>query len=829
MTAEATNSLGPFLTNRFGDRYLYEVNRNAFNQVGSEAVFHKHFGKSLLRENHLYLLVGTDSGLLLRHLLKKGLPEGSRYIFVELPSVLSALRQDGLLEDLPEQVAVIEVHELPEKASAFQFQSYVYLESGELHDSLAAIDGHLASYHELSELSLSWMKQESFRISASIGVASFMVRQLENLGENLLPAALLKGTFQGRTAVLLAGGPSLDEILPWVKANRDNLVILAVSRISRQLLTEELVPHFIVSVDPQEISFEISREMLHLHEKSIFVHAFHVSPLLLGQWQGRSFYIGSLFPWATPLNRSNFEGSGPTVTNCALTLALELGCSQIVLAGVDLCFSKHGFTHAAGSNESQAGPLLGATTLQVETNAGGKAYTASGYYNATAVLSSQAEYAHARGCRIVNPAPGAARMANIEHIALEMIEVPKLDEAPGAVALNLIPDENSFSRVEHYQSVLKELSRAEKKLKLLLSLAKEALFCNDGLFGRKGKKADFKYKLRMDKIENRINTELADFAPCVKKYGIRGLLKTTRTDQNQEWTNREIERAGRIYYEAYRDSAKDLIGLVQKAMVRLQARLEEEKPSPDVSLLVAQWRKDRQPGRFLVWKKRRLASADGIPVEFSSHEALLDAEFNQLIKGSETAQWEKINTSRRVALARSKALTLFQRNDCDGLRLLLESLERHPDRENAIALSALVQGYLAELAQKPDLALEAYHSLIGETFTPLVEDALRRIASLCLGQGNIEMALMALECLANAAISYKPQYADLLKITGNLQEAADVFTDYLEMVPNDLAVLLKLGQLYRTMGHEDTAQQVFQMVLEQEPANQAAQSLLRGK
>jgi TolA-binding protein len=46
------------------------------------------------------------------------------------------------------------------------------------------------------------------------------------------------------------------------------------------------------------------------------------------------------------------------------------------------------------------------------------------------------------------------------------------------------------------------------------------------------------------------------------------------------------------------------------------------------------------------------------------------------------------------------------------------------------------------------------------------------------------------------------------------------------MVPSDLSVLLKLGQLYRTMGAEDAARQVFQIVLGQDPVNDAAAKLI---
>ena len=61
-----------FITNGFGDELLYEVNRNTFNRLGANALYAQQYGKSLRQEDTLYVVVGTDSGLLPRWLKDQG-------------------------------------------------------------------------------------------------------------------------------------------------------------------------------------------------------------------------------------------------------------------------------------------------------------------------------------------------------------------------------------------------------------------------------------------------------------------------------------------------------------------------------------------------------------------------------------------------------------------------------------------------------------------------------------------------------------------------------------------------------------------------------------
>lgn len=815
-----------FLENRFNDKYLYEVNHSVFNQVGSESYYSRYFADRLHQPDRLYLIVGCDSGLLLRYLTRQQLPEGSRYLFVELPGVLERLAQEELWASLPEQIAVVTPDSVWERANDFRFADYVYLGAVDFVESIGAVDAHLPEYRELISSLQEALRRSSWSITANMGQTLFIEKQLENLAENRHEAAILEGVCKGKTAVLLAGGPSLDAIIPWVKENLDQVAVFAVSRISRQLLNHGIQPHLVFCVDPQDVSFDVSREMLQFSQDVLFVNAFHVTPLLLGQWSGRSLYFGPRFPWDTPLNQPNLVGAGPTVTNAALAIAVAMGFSQVLFGGVDLCYSRTGMTHAQGSSESAAGPRL-SDTVTVETNDGGQAETGPDYAAAIVTMGEQAEIAVGKGCKIINPMPKSAKIPNVDHVPLEEITIdPFVQPLPGFLK-TWLPAETPEQRTEYYRQVSGELQRVAMSLRKIGRLAEEALECNRKLFGRKGASTDFKYKVRMDKIEKRLNRDFGDLSHLVKRYGIRGFFQIVKPGGKEAWSHEDIERAGRMYYQAYRESSAKLLVLVDEARARMASRLHEEAESPDFHALGEQWRMDRQPGRARVWRQQHPDASRNLLPETEQLFSALEREFAEQLEETEAGLMEKLVRSRSFSGVGSRAQNFFKAGDKQGLVRLLAGLASHPEREGAEPLEHLVSGYVAELAGNSDEALAHYEGLVGETFDPLTETALKRILAISLARQDREHSLLALECLAHAALVYKPQYADLLRILGRHQDAADTYVDYLEMVPGDIPVLLKLGQLYRGMGQESAAAQVFGMVLEFDPSNSAAQALMR--
>mgnify|MGYP000698081664 CR=1 FL=1 len=90
---------GTLKTNLFNERFLYEVNRDSFSKISASAIFDEEFKKILFHEDSLYIIIGTDSGLLPQYIQQYGVPAGTHYLFVELPEIITQLNQHKLLTE----------------------------------------------------------------------------------------------------------------------------------------------------------------------------------------------------------------------------------------------------------------------------------------------------------------------------------------------------------------------------------------------------------------------------------------------------------------------------------------------------------------------------------------------------------------------------------------------------------------------------------------------------------------------------------------------------------------------------------------------------------
>lgn len=823
------NDFGTVIVNSFGDQYSHSVNGSAFNRVGSAAFYKQHFGEALQEEDSLYIILGTDSGLLPKYLQSSGLPDGTRYIFIELPEILNQLESLPPKEGLDSRIILTTPEQWTEHAVEIEYQNYVYLDRMKFYRSIGAEDLHIEAYQETGRVLQEELEKIRWILNAEIGSSLFNQRQLENLSENRLSAKCLAGTFIGKSAVILGGGPSLDKSLPWVIEHRGDLLVIAVSRICRRLLEVDLVPDVVVSIDPNEISFDISKEMLLLWERTIFVSQHHVVSSLLGQWRGRSYFIGPRFEWPTPWNDECLTARGPTVTNTAIELVVQMGVERVFLSGVDLCFSKDGFTHAQGSNEQKAGPQLGQGQLWVETNTGDRAETTPDFHSAITIISDQASLAREKGCQLYSLSEEAAKIGGVEFCSFESVQLEPLPYPAFEMLQEMMPEDNLQLRVEYLQGILVELNRAITIFKEIKSYAEDGLRANDNFFGHRGQaKGNPKYRKKLARIEKKLKNGYPDFVLLVKKVGIRDFLKMTHGEQDhQQWDESDIERLGRVYYESYCNSAKRLLEMVQAARERVLSRLEEERENPDFNLLIKQWEKDQQPGRALVWKTRH--AGEEIPQEFIMEFKRLEKGFEKVLAETETMHMMRARAWSQLGMVCGKLKLMYRRGEQESLERMLDSLALI-DGQEAKALYHLGNGFLAELVDTVDMALEQYQLvidlLIEEQGGAALEEALLRVFVISLNQQDFENALLSANCLAGFSPAYLQYYADMLCLAGDKVGALDVYADHLEKMNSDLSVMLKMGSLYLDLNVEEGARLMFETVLEQEPSNQAAKQLL---
>ncbi|HIJ85000.1 MAG TPA: DUF115 domain-containing protein, partial [Magnetococcales bacterium] len=374
--------------------------------------------------------------------------------------MLQRLREENLLPDeLPDHVAIATPDEWMKKAEEFAIKDYFYIGNVRPWRSMAVIDGFHEDYVKLWNSFDEYLGQFLISMGQEIGSRIFMLKCLENLSENRTPVHVLDQVFKGRTAILLGGGPSLDECFDWVRKNRDHLTVMAVARIAVQLARENIVPDMFFAIDPHDIIFHQSKQVLEFHQKSIFVNMYHLNPRLVGMWRGRSLYMGNLFPWVSPLNPQPRNYPGITVSHQALGAAAEMGFSRIILGGFDLCFSKEGFTHARGSVEMATGPYVHRSELWVETNGGWRAETSSDFFNAIPALKQLAVYAKSKEIEIINPAAAAAKIEGVAWRSWDEIACDPVDTTSWDLIQQALPEETSSDRIRHLQQVEEELLR----------------------------------------------------------------------------------------------------------------------------------------------------------------------------------------------------------------------------------------------------------------------------------------------------------------------------------------------------------------------------------
>jgi hypothetical protein len=814
------HDLGPLTVNQFGEKFFYNLSRHSFDKVSAQAQFESKFSDTLLREDALIIVVGTDSGLLLQYLQRQSLPKGSRYVFVEPDEVLHELYTREMLGENNERIAVVSLQDWPSALQAFKIADYFYIGGVSSLNAFCAEDDFINQYAELSWHIAEVLSQLNWQYSMELGTEAFIARQINNVVDNKLPAKLLEKTFLGKTAMLLAGGPSLDQALLWVKQHRGQLVVFAVSRISRQLLAAGIEPDFVFSVDPTDLSFDISKEMLKFGRKTIFVCSYHTVPTLLNQWQGTVLYLGPRLPWQSPLNVANLGSAGPTVTNTALHIAYDFGFRRLILAGVDLCFTREGFTHAAGSDEQLAGPRFNLTSLQVETNAGFMAPTSCDFAQAIKSLALQAKVLTTAGCNIINASAGAAKVENIDFVPLAeiLLDAEPIDAWTLASAkLGTVHDDRRY-----FFNLSEELKRAQFQVKSIAKLAANARQINDAMYNSEDTIVNFKDKKQLDQIEKKLKRDHRHFSKLVKRFGIRSLIKLAKPFSDEEWTVEEARQLGNSYYDTYQEGAAKLLRLVEDAQQRLLARQQELAEKPNFDLLLTQGLKDGSFGRVKLWRQYTVDSE--LTPQVAKQFAEFEQRFEQVLNDKNTRHFARAKHHSHLPSVRQRAGLLFKHKKTEELRDLLSALDKHEQQQEAQPYRWLIDGYLAELADEPQSALDAYQHIVGDG-TLLLEEALSRIAAIGIELDDAQTAGLALQCLSQLNPFYLPLHAELLRLRGEIMPAIDGYNSYIEQFPEDLLVQMKLATLYKDCQIYDAANMMLKCILQRKPDFTAAISL----
>jgi hypothetical protein len=211
------------------------------------------------------------------------------------------------------------------------------------------------AYYERSDaLIQSFLRQRDVNRNT---LKRFGRRWVRNLAQNMRLLCLAPGIsraenlFAGMPALVCAGGPSLETILPHLVDLRERLLIIAVDTSLAALQRAGVDPDLTVICDPQ---YWNTRHIDAVKKtESILVSESSTHPRIFRRLGARVFFGSSVFPLGRALEALVGEkgklGAGGSVATTAWDCARYLGCRPIYLAGLDLGFPA-GKTHFRGAH-----------------------------------------------------------------------------------------------------------------------------------------------------------------------------------------------------------------------------------------------------------------------------------------------------------------------------------------------------------------------------------------------------------------------------------------------------------------------------------------------
>ena len=170
--------------------------------------------------------------------------------------------------------------------------------------------------------------------------------------------AELKDIFKDKPAILVSTGPSLQKNIHLLidKEVQKRFIIIAVGQALRILLSYDIRPDFICSVDFGPVNFGHYKGLLDTKDIPLVTINRTYQPIIK-HWEGPKFISVSL-DGTSAGTLSEFmmhKGGllqGGSVSHMNLGLAIQMGCNPIIIIGQDLAYTDDGRSHHSLTDEA---------------------------------------------------------------------------------------------------------------------------------------------------------------------------------------------------------------------------------------------------------------------------------------------------------------------------------------------------------------------------------------------------------------------------------------------------------------------------------------------
>jgi hypothetical protein len=201
------------------------------------------------------------------------------------------------------------------------------------------------------KLSVEVAGQKLSKATALVASELFLKNSFENLPYALGAPGVMHflNKWKGKPAVILSAGPSLEKQLDLLREHQNNILMIAVGPAWKSLRAADIEPHLVVTVDPFEPNYTHFEGLDAKREWLVTDFACNTDIV-------RTFKGPVIFGHSTPEKETLFRAiygewgillTGGSVANSAMSFAITMEASPIILVGQDLGYTG-GISHATG-------------------------------------------------------------------------------------------------------------------------------------------------------------------------------------------------------------------------------------------------------------------------------------------------------------------------------------------------------------------------------------------------------------------------------------------------------------------------------------------------
>lgn len=236
--------------------------------------------------------------------------------------------------------------------------------------SVITVGGSLASNKEYYFSAVKYVKEGMNQVVANFGNSPHdSLVGLENILANIKhtlanPGIIeLKDAFKGKTAVLVAAGPSLEKNIELLRTLKDKVFIICVDTSLRILLRRGIYPHMVTAI---ERGISVMNYFTDLDEYQPGLKDIYFAPATvvrneifnkcINDYGMKSLIVYRKFAhyeWLG-VDKGTIE-SGKSGANLAFKILTYMGFKKIILIGQDLAFGANDQTHISGADHSISG------------------------------------------------------------------------------------------------------------------------------------------------------------------------------------------------------------------------------------------------------------------------------------------------------------------------------------------------------------------------------------------------------------------------------------------------------------------------------------------